>query len=217
MAESPNNKADYHVLSLILVSIVVLIFVVLASVLATWIASTFYPTAWKSWSDQWGNYTTFAGFLVSVVGFVWTIIFARGAISAARQAELAANDVKQSISRFDTVVKMTEAIAILNEIINDHRNEEWQRTLHRYQIIRTHLITIKAAGTDLLDTQRTKIGACHQQLSDIQAEIEQCLTSQTSPKKPLLLLRVLSEQHDNLVSILSEIRYTPVSENNHVH
>jgi hypothetical protein len=88
------------------------------------------------------------GDLASVLGFALTIWFAWSAKTAAEQAREAANEVRDQISRFDTMAELSAAITIVEEIIRLQRTQAWEIVwdivLDRHAMLRAHLVRSQA-------------------------------------------------------------------------
>ncbi len=83
------------------------------------------------------------GDLASVLGFALTIWFAWRAKTAAEQARDAADEVRDRISRLDTIAELSAAITIIEEIMRLQRTQAWEIVwdivLDRHAILRGHL------------------------------------------------------------------------------
>jgi hypothetical protein len=88
------------------------------------------------------------GDLASVLGFALTIWFAWRAKTAAEQARDAADEVRDQISRFDTIAELSAAITIIEEIMRLQRTQAWEIVwdivLDRHSILRGHLVRSQA-------------------------------------------------------------------------
>jgi hypothetical protein len=82
--------------------------------------------------------------LASVLGFGLTIWFAWRAKTAAEQARDAADEVREQISRFDTVAELSAAITVIEEIMRLQRTQAWEIVwdivLDRHSVLRGHLV-----------------------------------------------------------------------------
>src|SRR5271170_5972025 len=88
------------------------------------------------------------GDLASVLGFTLTIWFVWRAKTAAEQARDAAEEVRDQISRFDTVAELSAAITIIEEIMRLQRTQAWEIVwdivLDRHSTLRSHLVRSQA-------------------------------------------------------------------------
>ncbi|MGA3190861.1 MAG: hypothetical protein ABSF22_27505, partial [Bryobacteraceae bacterium] len=66
------------------------------------------------------------GDLASVAGVALTVWIAWLAKTAAEQARDAAEEVRDQISRFDTVAELSAAITIIEEIMRLQRTQAWE-------------------------------------------------------------------------------------------
>lgn len=66
--------------------------------------------------QHWGDVASVAGVLISLVGFVVTIMSVVASTKAAQRAEDAALEVRDKFLRTDTIMELSGAIAIMEEI-----------------------------------------------------------------------------------------------------
>lgn len=83
------------------------------------------------------------GDLASLLGVILTVWFASRAKTAADQARVAAEQVRDQLSRFDTIAELSEAITIIEEIMRLQRTQAWEVVwdivLDRYVTLQSHL------------------------------------------------------------------------------
>jgi hypothetical protein len=88
------------------------------------------------------------------------MLFAWSAKTAADQAREAANEVRDQISRFDTMAELSAAITIIEEIMRLQRTQAWEIVwdivLDRYATLLSHLARSKGGG-GLTEAHRTSI------------------------------------------------------------
>ncbi len=79
-----------------------------------------------------------------MLGFALTIWFVWRATTAAEQARDAAEEVRDQLSRFDTIAELSAAITIIEEIIRLQRTQAWEIVweivLDRHSVLRGHLV-----------------------------------------------------------------------------
>jgi hypothetical protein len=88
------------------------------------------------------------GDVASVLGFALTIWFAWCAKTAAEQACDAADEVRDQISRFDTIAELSAALTNSEEILRLKRTQAWETVwdivLDRHSILRGRLVRSQA-------------------------------------------------------------------------
>ena len=161
--------------------------------------------------ENWGNVASVAGLGLAWVGFVWTISLALRSKRAAIAAELAASEARDALLRFDVIVELTKAIAVLEDIFQRHLESDWASLPVRYALIRSHLVAIKSSSHLQCDEHRDRLAGVLQQLRTIDEKVCTFLISKKlgAPPRPSLLLDVIRQQTDHLAEILAELRQRP--------
>jgi hypothetical protein len=77
--------------------------------------------------QQWGDFASMFGVLLTVAGFGVTILGVWRSKSAAVQAKNAAEDTRDSIARYDAIADLSAAMAVMEEIKRLQRNEVWAK------------------------------------------------------------------------------------------
>jgi hypothetical protein len=145
------------------------------------------------------------GDIASVLGFALTIWFAWQAKTAAEQARQAANEVRDQISRFDTIAEVSAAITIIEEIMRLQRTQAWEIVwdivLDRHAILRGHLVrsqsgieseALRAAIRDTVGHFRIMVG-----------EIER---ARTQPQQSKLDTAAFNQRLSDQIEVLEKIR-----------
>ena len=168
--------------------------------------------AWLK-DNQVGDLTGVLGIVISLIGFWVTVAGVVRSHRAAEQAAAAARSARESIRLFDTVVDFSSAIATLEEIKRAHRQAAWSMLPDRYAAIRKLLITLRAANGDLSEGHLSLIQNAIANLQDIEASVERALIS-PGALKPAKFNALLSEDIDNLVAVLTELKASKTGERN---
>jgi hypothetical protein len=133
------------------------------------------------------------GDLASVFGLALTML----AIWFAWRAKTAAEEVRDQISRFDTVAELSAAITIIEEIMRLQRTQAWEIVwdivLDRHATLRGHLVRSQAGiGSE---AQRAFVDGAIDQFRLMILDIERARTEpQRSRLDTAAFNRVLSEQ-----------------------
>jgi hypothetical protein len=145
------------------------------------------------------------GDLASVLGFALTIWFAWSAKTAAEQARTAAEEVRDQISRFDTVAELSAAITIIEEIMRLQRTQAWEIVwdivLDRHSILRGHLVRSQAGIES--ESLRSVVRAANSHFRIIVGEIER---ARTEPQQSKLDTAALNARLADQVELLEKVR-----------
>lgn len=153
-----------------------------------------------------GDIASLLGLLVSVIGFIITILGVYRSKRAAEAAAESAKNVREEISRLDTMLDFSAAITIMEEIKRLHRTGAWQLLPDRYSTLRQKLILIRGVNTNLAEVHLAALQNAIQQFSDMERRIERALQSETNPPKVAKLNEIVSIQIDKLSEVLTAIR-----------
>ncbi len=95
-------------------------------------------------TEHWGNAASVAGVVVSTVGLIWAIVVARGARSASRAAQKAAQETGFRIAQHLQATTLERSIALIQRLKLLHRLGSWEAALEQYQALRMMLNEIVA-------------------------------------------------------------------------
>jgi hypothetical protein len=145
------------------------------------------------------------GDLASVLGFALTIWFAWRAKTAAEQARNAANDVREQISRFDTIAELSAAITIIEEIMRLQRTQAWETVwdivLDRHSILRGHLVRSQSGIES--EAQRASIRDAVGHFRIMVREIER---ARTQPQQSKLDTAAFNQRLSDQIEVLEKVR-----------
>lgn len=156
-------------------------------------------------SSHYGDLASVVGVLISIVGFIATLLNVASARSASEQAEAAARSARESILLFETVVDFTFSINTLEEIKRFHRVGEWRLLPDRYALTRRFLIGLRHSAVDLTDVQLAVIQGALTNLSAIERRVERFLQG-GSPINSARFNEILSADIDGLIKTLAELK-----------
>jgi hypothetical protein len=149
-------------------------------------------------SKHWGD-------LASVLGFALTIWFAWRASTAAEQARDAAEEVRDQLSRFDTIAELSAAITIIEEIMRLQRTQAWEIVwdivLDRHAILRGHLVRSKAGIKS--EALRSAVQAAISQFRIIAWEIER---ARTRPQRSKLDTAAFNRRLWDYAEVVEKVR-----------
>jgi len=145
------------------------------------------------------------GDLASVLGFAFTIWLAWCAKTAAEQARDAAEEVRDRLSRFDTIAELSSAITIIEEIMRLQRTQAWEIVwdivLDRHSILRGHLVRGQA-GIER-ESHRALVEGAIDQFRLMILEIERARTNaQQSKLDTAAFNQILSDE----IAVLEKVK-----------
>ena len=150
--------------------------------------------------NNWGNFTTILGFIVTIL----TLLRTKKAAVAARQA---AEVTKAQLSRVNTITEFSSAIAIMDEIKRLHRARAWDLVPDRYSVLRRLLASIQTLNPDLTDEQKTILGGAVVQFRTMEHQVETARATNRFTELNLARFnRIVTEQLDELDRVMLSIR-----------
>jgi hypothetical protein len=157
-------------------------------------------------SEHWGDIASVAGVVISIVGFVVTIINVARSKRAAQRAEEAANAARESIMRSDTLVELSTALSMMDELKRLHRANAWSILPDRYALLKRHLVSIRTANPQFTDDHQSVLQSAIQHFSDMEKRVEKTLTSRVNAPNIATLNEIVSIQIDRINEILAVFR-----------
>lgn len=155
--------------------------------------------------NQIGDLTGVAGIIISVVGFIATLIGVAKSKNAATRAAEAAKSTRDSIRMIDAIVDFSATIASLEEIRRLQRQSAWSVLPERYSAIRKLLIAHRHAIGNLSDHQKERIQDAIANFRSIELRLDRA-PSGPSQSVAVRINKIVSEQIDELLLILSELK-----------
>lgn len=156
--------------------------------------------------DHWGDLASVFGVAVSLVGFVYTLKQVTRSKEAAQRAEQAALSTRAKILMADTVMDLSSAIAMMEEIKRLHRNGEWNQLPDRYSALKTLLISIRTSSGKLSAEHSTSLLSSVQHFNDIEQRVERALARGKTPSNVSRLNEIVSLQLDRTHEILAVLK-----------
>jgi hypothetical protein len=153
-----------------------------------------------------GDVASIAGVIISVVGFVATLIGVYRSKRAAVQAAEAAKAVQESLAKFDTLVDFSAAITTLEEVKRMHRQGgSWSLLPDRYAFIRKMFVQLRNSTVPMTDAQKSTIQNALVNLIDIERQVEKALPDSTK-LRAFKFNAVISDDIDALVAVLTQLK-----------
>jgi len=143
--------------------------------------------------------------LVSIAGFVWTLIGVHRSREAAKQAKEAAEAARDEIFRSSAMIELSAAAAAMQEIKRLQRDGKWPELLDKYSALRTSLISIRASRPNLEERHKTVMQSAITQVKSIEEKVEQALSKQQQPNAAKLN-SIMSDHLDQISEVLGVLR-----------
>jgi hypothetical protein len=153
-----------------------------------------------------GDFASFLGLLVSLVGFGFTLLQLHRTKAVAEAAKNAANQTQEKLRNFDTVMDFSSVITMMEDIKRHHRGNNWYILPDRYSALRIKLVAIKTTYTNLTDNQQTVLQSAIQQFKSMEGTVERALARKSAPANFPKLNEIVSNEIDKLNEVLTEIR-----------
>jgi hypothetical protein len=165
--------------------------------------------AWMT-HNHLGDVASIAGVLISIIGFLVTLIQLTRSRRAAEAAKIAAVTTRQSLAYIGAISDFASAIEILEEIKRYHRSGMIQPLPDRYMALRKILVTARAGHGDmpgLTTDQLTIIQSALLNLSKAEELIDRTLSSKQPDAVDFPRLnRILSKDIDQLQIVLTHLK-----------
>lgn len=157
-------------------------------------------------SEHWGDIASVAGVIISIIGFIATIINVARSKRAAQRAEEAAIDARESILRSDTLMELSTALTMMDEIKRLHRATAWNLLPDRYSLLKRHLVSIRTSNPQFIDAHQAALQSAIQHFSTMEKRVEKTLAGRVTPPNIATLNEIVSAQIDKVNEILAVFR-----------
>jgi hypothetical protein len=156
-------------------------------------------TTLQHWASQWGNISSIAGVLLTIVGFSVTIY-------NVLRSKSVAEETRDSISLYDAIADLAAASSIMDEIKRLQRHGVWAVVPDRYSELRRRLIAIKGSHADLSEAQRQTLEETVQKFADLEKRVERAVSANVAPPNPAKLNDIVSSQIDEVQMVLLSLQ-----------
>lgn len=153
-----------------------------------------------------GSWASLIGLLVTVVGFIATIINVRRSRRAAESAEDAAQRTRGALVGMQAIADVSSALADLAHLKSFHRAAHWQSMPDRYDSLRKKLVMIRMSRPDLNEDQLAALQGAITHLATFEKAVDSALKAKKEPSNWPRLNAILTEQIDNLTEILTQLQ-----------
>ncbi|MBZ0257778.1 hypothetical protein K8I31_17070 [bacterium] len=149
-------------------------------------------------NSELGAAASIIGVIITVGGFIWTLIYAKAAQDAAREA---VNEIQQS----KTIVDVSTAIQVLEEVRRLHREKAWAILPDRYTVLKKALVVVLSENVDLSEEHKTTLTKIVKHISIVEDQIEQLIECEDKEVDIPMFNRVLSKALDKLNEMLAQL------------
>ena len=156
----------------------------------------------RAWADP----ASVLGFLVSLVGFLITIVIVLRSKSAAEKTGAAVAEVRQKLALQTAVFDLNRVLADVDELKALHRASAWEVLPPRYSSLRRQLAAFRGTYPDLTRKQKATIQGIISQFSEVESIVEKALATRQAPADPPSLNRIAAEQGDKLNDIVIAVQ-----------
>ena len=151
--------------------------------------------------ENWGSFVGLLGLLASVGGLAYAFLARR----AAKSAEAAAREARNSISHTLCLVSAQRAISVIIRLNTLQREQSWEAALELYRELRTLLNDISGMMPRELGRSRAEIDRGIGQLSVIESLVNQVMSRTDNPGDFQALSESLNSIQTNLEALVSNL------------
>ena len=128
-------------------------------------------------TSNWGGLASAVGLVVSTGGLAYAIVVARGARSASRAAQTAANETRTQIARHLQTVDLERAIGTIQRIKLLHDIRRWEAAMEQYPALRTMLSGISARCSGEKENARSILEQGIKRVENMENFVRKCINS----------------------------------------
>ena len=121
---------------------------------------------------HWGDLSSVAGVIISLIGLTWAVGAAHGARSAAQAAEKAAGDARTTIGRHLLAIDLERSINQIQRLKSLHRDGRWDVALEQYQALRAMVSAIVAHSPESETQLRERLSSARTLFREIEEYVE---------------------------------------------
>jgi lipoate-protein ligase B len=154
-----------------------------------------------------GDWASVFGVILSLVGFVITIIAVVRSKSASDQAKAAVMNVRNDIFRIDTVSDCGSALMQLEQIKTFQQRQDWDLLPDKYSSLRKSLISLKNSESLSKDEHQTVLQSTITLVANIEEKIIKALAHKKTDDLDFSKLNpLLSDHADKIQAILIKVK-----------
>lgn len=142
---------------------------------------------------------------MTLIGFGATLFGVFRSFSAAKGAQRAAHEALRAVRRLDTILDVSSAIALMEEIKRLHRQKAWQILPDKYASLRKILNAVKASGLQLTDEQSSTVQNAITNLRTMERKVETALAD-NSQLTHVKFNAAISDDIDRLIVVITQIK-----------
>jgi hypothetical protein len=146
------------------------------------------------------------GVIISLIGFIVTIMQVVRSKTAAEKAAMAASEIRDKLTLQTVATDLSTLMVDIEEIKQAHRSGAWAIMPIKYSSVRQKLFAVKANCPSLTKTQKATIQGIIEQFKDIEEIVETAMADKRSPTDVAGLNKVASAQGDKLTEVLVAVQ-----------
>ena len=151
---------------------------------------------------EWASLGIGAGGLVaSIVGVVYALLARR----AAKSAESAANEARNSVSQTLCLVSAQRALSIIVRLRTLHREQRWEAAIELYRELRTLLNDVRGMTPENFHQHRSELDTGLGQFRVIQALVQDAVSAGRDPAEFPALGETLNSLENVIESLISSM------------
>ena len=141
------------------------------------------------------------GLVASIAGLIFAFLARR----AAKSAEQAAREARNSVGHTLCLVSAQRALSTINRLRNLHRESRWDAALELYQELRTLINDIRGTTPQEFHQSRAELDSGLRELRVIQLLVENAVSQDRDPAGLPVLSETLNLIETNLETLISNM------------
>ena len=143
------------------------------------------------------------GLVASIAGLIFAFLARR----AAKSAEQAAREARETLTRSLSSVDIERAVALINRLKELHRQRNWNQSLGEYQTLRRTLLEIRSGIPAALAVFRDTLGGAVAQVTLIANRVSRSIVENRDPEDPAELDEILNDIQQELETLQSDMTF----------
>lgn len=154
-----------------------------------------------------GDYSSIIGLIITLIGFLITIITLNKTKKASEIATKAVKAIQHDLKKIDTVTNLSSVLTEMEEIKRLHREKNYSQLLDKYSKLRVSLISVKSSNPALTEEDSTILQGAITQLKASEKIIDKHLHTNVNSQPDNVKLNGLISNHiDKLQEVLIRVK-----------
>ncbi len=148
----------------------------------------------KKYIDDWGNFASVLGLIITIITCV-----------TAERARRAAKKAIEAVTQYNTSMKISGVISKIEEVKSLHRESENINILpDKYNSIRRNLIAVKATNSNLDSDSKLRLQNAVSQIKIIETDVEKAIEEGINLSNIAKINKIFSDIIDDLEEVLQK-------------